>query len=944
MAPDRDRRPIARAGLLVALVAMATVIVGTIGWPLVGKGMFHGAAMVYAQYPWREDRPPDLQLNYGPIADTVDSTMPNRDEFAERARDGELALWNPYIAGGAPLGSTSQSGVMSPMNLPFLVLPPWAAPAWTKFIEMAVAGGFTFLFLRRLGIGRVAAILAGSAYMTSGFAVAWNNWQQPQVAALIPALFWATERHLQERRLSTTVPISLALGVMAVSGFPAVAAYSLFLLIPYVGWRVLERAWAEWPAERWVALRRRVAVGLTAALGLALGLSLAAFVLLPFQNHLDTLALGWRNQVPRFHLPIENLATAVVPNALGAAQDELLIGTVNTVEALSFVGVIVVLLAAAALLLRPPERTPRGVRAFFAVALLITVWLTFVGGPVLDAVQNLPVFDTNYVARLRSMFGFEMAVLAGIGGQAVLERRLPTNWKGWVFGSAAVVVLCGFFLAAFLSVNDLAQAMGKRHYVADQARIPLFVGILGLGIVVTLLWRKGDRTSSLRRLGVASLALLFAVEALALVVPRLPREDEKFFYPEMPAHEFLADHLDAERVAPTGRTLYVSANTMYDMRAITGHTHHQQTWAQLIKTADPDSFPSPTFSSLSPLPEVMTSPILDRLAARYFVSRPTEIPPGPVTGTDPARDEVVTLDAHGVSAEIPAQPLRAITVRLAEPVIATTEDVRLHVDVTADDGTEVQGTLRIYEAGPSDFTVPIAGEDLPATGTLTVNVSATGRPALGIRGSDGEPTLGWIGVADDDLDLVFTEGALIYERDNALPRVRWASQSEIIADPKDREAALAAGVDPDTVVLESGSAGGDGQPATIEVTQDDPETVTAQVDADGAGWLVVADAKQNSWVAELDGEPTPLVNADHALVAVAVPDGDHEVRLVYQPEGRSTGLKVSVLAALALVALAVVPLVLDRRRRRGPTAAPGPKEPEPEAGAEPEVEPQSDSV
>src|SRR5690606_10732927 len=126
------------------------------------------------------------------------------------------------------------------------------------------------------------ALIAGTAYLTAGFAVAWNNWQHPQVAALIPAVFWAAERHLQERRLATVVPIALAVGTMFVGGFPAVALFAIALLVGYVGWRVLEGGLERWPRERWRGAWTSFAGGVRVGVGVVLGVLLAAAVVLPF--------------------------------------------------------------------------------------------------------------------------------------------------------------------------------------------------------------------------------------------------------------------------------------------------------------------------------------------------------------------------------------------------------------------------------------------------------------------------------------------------------------------------------------------------------------------------------------------------------------------------------------------------------------------------------------
>jgi hypothetical protein len=188
-----------------------------------------------------------------------------------------------------------------------------------------------------------------------------------------------------------------------------------------------------------------------------------------------------------------------------------------------------------------------------------------------------------------------------------------------------------------------------------------------------------------------------------------------------------------------------------------------------------------------------------------------------------------------------------------------------------------------------------------------------------LLGSDGVPAVGWVEPADDDLNLVHTEGALVYERLNALPRIRWAGTGLVETDVEARLSHLQGGLPDDTVVLGADTGFvGDGRAADVEVVADDPERIEVAVDAEGAGWLVVADALQNGWVAELDGEEVPLVDADHALVAVEVPAGQHDVVLRYTGEGRDTGITATILCALILLAIAVGGVVVRSRRRAAP--------------------------
>ena len=87
-----------------------------------------------------------------------------------------------------------------------------------------------------------------------------------------------------------------------------------------------------------------------------------------------------------------------------------------------------------------------------------------------------------------------------------------------------------------------------------------------------------------------------------------------------------------------------------------------------------------------------------------------------------------------------------------------------------------------------------------------------------------------------------------------------------------------------------------------------------EVDADGDGYLVVADALNDRWTVTLDGAEVSLRVADVGYVAVAVPTGHHEVRLAYRVAKGGAGYVASGVGALAMLGLVVV----DRRRTRRP--------------------------
>ena len=115
----------------------------------------------------------------------------------------------------------------------------------------------------------------------------------------------------------------------------------------------------------------------------------------------------------------------------------------------------------------------------------------------------------------------------------------------------------------------------------------------------------------------------------------------------------------------------------------------------------------------------------------------------------------------------------------------------------------------------------------------------------------------------------------------------------------------------------------------VDIRLDAPTLIEVDVEAEGDGYLVVADGLQYGWVASIDGEPGDLADADHAGVAVHLPERRHEITLDYRPPGQRAGVAISVVTAIGLGALWL--WSARRDRRSGATGAP-PERTEPTGG------------
>ncbi|MCG7286822.1 YfhO family protein [Cellulomonas sp. ACRRI] len=919
---------------LVATVAWTCLVLFSllaVGAPLLGHGVFLGTENLLGYAPWSSAGAPTLTNTW--IGDTIDFYVPQTTLLKESVQAGDIRWWNPFVIGGTPLGALPDLGLFSPMSWLWFVLPTTLATAAVKLVEIAVAATGMALFTRRLGLSSGARAVAALVFVSSGFMIAWTNWPHTRVAALIPLLFWAVDRVLVLRRRREVLALGLVVASMLLTGFPAVVGYAAYAVLGYAVVRLVSlhaglRAWL-----------RSAALGVTGAL---LGAGLAAWQMVPFALHaLSTIDFEARAQNPERHLSWLALATTAVPQLIGDVSDHaesFWIVRANPVESLSYVGAAAVVLVVAALATRQRTRDLRMLKVFAVAVVVVCIALIYGGGPLLGLAQQLPIFSNNSVARLRVVLGFALALAAGLGFHALVARDDPVRaalvrrgrpgGRPLRWAAAAATGLAVAVLVALAARATPAGAAGTVRPAVVTAAVAAVVCVL---VLVLAAVRPGR---AVRGTAGAVVAVLVAGQALVVTQTWWPRSDTDTFYPVTPTHEFLAEHLGPDRYVGVGWTMLPGTSSQYSLRSATGHGFHTREWTTLLTAAEPRAMATRTNSTMSM--GGLTSPVLDRMAVRYGVDDPEAALAGTLAGTSSPVSDV----AHG-------------EVATTQPISGGIRGVQLVMPQGVDLGDATSLTLRAVDpwgtvlatttrptastTEPFGAWIALAAEEIAPDQTFRLTLSADGADLVLPTDAQGGWAVGAVRPADDGLTVVHTGDATVYQRDAAASRLRWAADEVVIGDEDERLAAIASGEVPVSTVVLQERADAQGLPgtstATLETLADDGDTITVRVDADGAGWLVVADSvRGGGWSASLDGAPVDLVPADQAMAAVRVPGGVHTVEVRYDPPGLRVGAAVTAVALLLV--LASVGVLLRRRRTdRAPAAAPVPSHPG--EGAEP---------
>ncbi len=848
-------------------------------WSLLPNDLLDNAA------PWSSERTPGRAENPW-LSDTID-VHSHFVALSEDARSGDLSWWDRSLTGGIP----SLKAGLSPLLLPYLLLPAAYAPGVVAALRVLVAGGFLAGYLRRgLGTDRSAALVGAVAYGFTGYLVGWASWPQSNVAAFAPALLWSVESLVSEPRPRRAVPVAGAIAALYLSNFPLAATYVVIAVALYTVARLIALHGAR-PLHH--VARSALRPTIWGVVGVALGMAAISIYLSEFTTYLDVNDTSYRDARPAdSSTGTRFLLTLVLPWAFGSAHQMPAFwadGT-NWIEAQGYVGASVLLLALLALAYRrgPGRDLAATVRILWGIA-IFGMWISYVGGPLTEALQSLPLRGGNSIGRSRVVTHLAVAALAGLGTQALIDRADDhVDLRRAIRNGAIVAAIAGLAFSPWLvDWGREARARGVLQTTIEQAWLPMLAGIAMI-VTIALAVRREQIGPAL----IGSVSLIVSVELLGFgysVITVVDADEGRY---ETASHELVRDLLEpGERLAGDGRTFWANTNQITGYDDVRGHLFYPTGWRQVFEEVQPGAFASPgTITNPWFGPDADAShPALDALAVGLWADSPETPVRGEVFETP--RSDVVG-GTHGqmvlegrteIEIEIPVAGLRGVSIHLDNP--PSIFELRVVVG-------DVIGTRTVRNAATGQrIDIPLAGEHLPP-GPRTIELS-TSEPLV-IATTDGEPDLWRIApVVDDGLRLVATGAVTLYERPDAA--AAW----------------FVPGLLPDEVDLDlHGPGAADSQ--SVELRTIAGGRVDLVVDTDEPGTIVVSQYAFPGWSATVGGDSASIDEVDGLVTGVAIEPGRHDVVLTYRPQ--RLGM-LTLLTAAALIVLAVLWLT-DRGQGR----------------------------
>jgi hypothetical protein len=477
-----------RRWLAAAPVAALILLLALLLWPV----LFGGRVLLPADLPyvtdplWRSSTPPDFVQTSNPIlADQMTQFYPWLVFARSQINAGSVPLWNPYVNGGQPHLGNGLTGVYGPFDLLRQLLPMPALYGWIALVQLALAGGFTYAYARWIRLRRPAAGLSMIAFVLSGPLTGWLGFPPFDVIVWLPAMLYTVERALASRQRLWVALAATALGAQLLGGQPEVAfqVTCVWLIYALVRGAQLNAPLPKGPG------RFAYAVPVLTIAGL--GTLLAAVHLLPFVDTVfesavfgervagQTITSGdWWLRIVADYRQWPTLLVTLLPRFFGIETDGgYWFPYSNTVEQAAYAGILPLALALAAVWHAWRSRTAphRGMTllwaAIGAASLALALRL-----PLVNLANMLPVIGLAVPGRLRLVYVFAVAMLAGIGLDLWLAdvSPIPRYVQRLLVGGALIAAIAS---AAAWGVFTLLQEQlltAGRAYMEANWGTPFF--------------------------------------------------------------------------------------------------------------------------------------------------------------------------------------------------------------------------------------------------------------------------------------------------------------------------------------------------------------------------------------------------------------------------------------------------------------------------------------
>ena len=192
-------------------------------------------------------------IQFFPVLTAQGLNIPYGDQDSENARvfnnflretfleTGSFPLWNPYLFGGMPMIDSFTFPAYYPPYLAYTLAPRLMTLFHHIALHLLLAGIFTWLLARSLGLSRWSALAAAAAYMLTGYTVSLTfagHGGKIWTCAYIPLVLYGIDRILKRPSAGSTALAAAAFGLQLLAGHVQIVFYTWLTAALFVLFRL----------------------------------------------------------------------------------------------------------------------------------------------------------------------------------------------------------------------------------------------------------------------------------------------------------------------------------------------------------------------------------------------------------------------------------------------------------------------------------------------------------------------------------------------------------------------------------------------------------------------------------------------------------------------------------------------------------------------------------
>lgn len=604
----RDNWPILASILVILIFFRAFIFLGLLPIPAdTIVGLYHPFRDFYSK-----EYSSGIPFKNFLITDPVRQLLPWRELTIDLLKRGEIPFWNPYVMAGSPHLANFQSSIFYPLNIIFFVLPfPIAWPILI-FSQPFFGSLFTYLYLRNLGLLKIASFLGALAFSFSGFFVAWLTWGTILHSALwLPLMLLSIDKiflTFQAQKISNfkhqisnfkwPVVFIFSLSSSLFAGHLQTFFYVFLVSVAYF----VVRCWQYGKNVRQMLL---------VVICYLLFVALTAVQWLPTLQFILESARGidqnW--QKLGWFIPVQHLAQFIAPDFFGNPTTLNYFGIWNYAEFVGYIGILPIIFSLYAIVWRRDKKT-----LFFTSLVFISFIFSF-QNPIseLPYRMNIPFLSTSQPTRLLSIIDFSLVALAALGLDLFIRRF---KFKKILYALGIIGI---FLIVLWIIAINSDLLVSKRNLILPTA---LFI-FSSIGLILI------TRTKN-TLLKTVTLTILLAVtifDLLRFADKFTPFTKKEYLFPQTKTIEFLKEKEKEDglfRVMTTDdRILPPNFSIMYKLQTIDGYDPlYLRRYGELIAASErgePNIDPPFGFNRII-TPQNYESKIIDLLGVKYILS------------------------------------------------------------------------------------------------------------------------------------------------------------------------------------------------------------------------------------------------------------------------------------------------------------------------------------